>query len=392
MALSNTAIINAKPEDKNYRLYDEKGLYLEVTKAGGKLWRLKYRFGGKEKRLALGSYPEKGLKAAREARDQARTQLSHGIDPSAHKQAQKASDALTRGRTFEALAREWHTGQSRVWSTVHAKNVLDRLERNVFPYLGGRALPTITVPELLKLLRRIEERGAHETAHRVLGNVGEIYRYAIASGRADRNIAQDLKGALQPVVKKHLAAVTEPERVGELLRMIDAYQGTPTVQCALRLAPLVFVRPGELRSALWSDINLETAEWRFTVTKTLTEHVVPLARQAVEILETLHPLTGRSEFVFPGARSRFRPMSNNAVLSAMRRMEIDNEEMSGHGFRAMARTILDEVLGYRVDIIEHQLAHQVRDPLGRAYNRTSHLAERKKMMQAWADFLDQLKR
>ena len=174
--------------------------------------------------------------------------------------------------------------------------------------------------------------------------------------------------------------------------MIDAYQGTPTVQCALRLAPLVFVRPGELRSALWSDINLETAEWRFTVTKTLTEHVVPLARQAVEILETLHPLTGRSEFVFPGARSRFRPMSNNAVLSAMRRMEIDNEEMSGHGFRAMARTILDEVLGYRVDIIEHQLAHQVRDPLGRAYNRTSHLAERKKMMQAWADFLDQLKR
>ncbi|MEC7893356.1 MAG: site-specific integrase, partial [Pseudomonadota bacterium] len=235
------------------------------------------------------------------------------------------------------------------------------------------------------------ERGAHETAHRVLGNVGEVYRYAIASGKAGRNIALDLRGALQPVIKTHLAAVTEPKRVGELLRMIDAYQGTLTVQCALRLAPLVFVRPGELRSALWSDINLETAEWRFTVTKTQTEHIVPLATQAIEILETLYPLTCRSEFVFPSARSRFRPMSNNAVLSAMRRMEIDKEEMSGHGFRAMARTILDEVLGFRPDIIEHQLAHQVRDPLGRAYNRTSHLQDRKSMMQEWADYLEVLK-
>ena len=391
MALSNTAIINAKPRDKNYRLYDEKGLYLEVTKAGGKLWRLKYRFGGKEKRLAIGSYPERSLKVAREDRDQARTQLSNGVDPSAHKQAQRAAETLNNGNTFEALAREWHTGKSRVWSTVHAKNVLDRLERDVFPYVGGRALPDITVPELLKLLRRIEERGAHETAHRVLGNVGEVYRYAIASGQADRNIALDLKGALQPVVKTHLAAVTEPKRTGELLRMIDAYQGTLTVQCALKLAPLVFVRPGELRSALWSDVDLEAAEWRFTVTKTQTEHIVPLARQASEILEALYPLTCRSEFVFPGARSRFRPMSNNAVLSAMRRMEIDKEEMSGHGFRAMARTILDEVLGYRPDIIEQQLAHQVRDPLGRAYNRTTHLDERKEMMQAWADYLDTLK-
>ena len=301
--------------------------------------------------------------------------------------------SLNNGNTLEALAlRVAHREKPRVEHGTFAKNVLDRLERNVFPYVGGRALPDITVPELLKLLRRIEERGAHETAHRVLGNVGEVYRYAIASGKAERNIALDLKGALQPVVKAHLAAVTEPRRVGELLRMIDAYQGTLTVQCALRLAPLVFVRPGELRSALWSDIDLEAAEWRFTVTKTQTEHIVPLARQAREILEMLHPLTGRSEFVFPSARSRFRPMSNNAVLSALRRMEIDKEEMSGHGFRAMARTILDEVLGYRVDIIEHQLAHQVRDPLGRAYNRTSHLAERKKMMQAWADFLGQLKR
>ena len=391
MSLSNTAINNAKPKDKNYRLYDEKGLYLEVTKAGGKLWRLKYRFGGKEKRLAIGSYPERGLKSAREARDQARAQLSNGIDPSAHKQAQKAAESLNSGNTFEVLAREWHMGQSRVWSTVHAKNVWDRLERNVFPYVGGRALPDVTVPELLRLLRRIEERGAHETAHRVLGNVREVYRYAIASGKTDRNIALDLKGALQPVAKKHLAAVTEPDGAGKLLRMIDAYQGTLTVQCALRLAPLVFVRPGELRTALWSDIDLDAAEWRFTATKTKTEHIVPLARQAREILETLHPLTCRGEFVFPSARSRFRPMSNNAVLSAMRRMEIDKEEMSGHGFRAMARTILDEVLGYRVDIIEHQLAHQVRDPLGRAYNRTSHLPERKKMMQAWADYLDALK-
>jgi integrase len=303
----------------------------------------------------------------------------------------KATAFSDKANTFESIAREWHSGQSRVWSPIHTKNVSDRLSRNVFPYLGNKAITDITVPELLQVLRRIEARGAFETAHRVLGNVSEVFRFAIASGKADRNIAVDLKGALQPVKKKHLAAVTDPKRAGELLRMIDSYSGTLTVQCALKLAPLVFVRPGELRTAQWRDINLDLAEWRYTVTKTQTEHIVPLSTQALEILHIMHPLTGRWEYVFPSARSRHRPMSNNAILSAMRRMEIDKEEMSGHGFRAMARTILDEVLGYRPEIIEQQLAHQVRDPLGRAYNRTTHLEERRAMMQAWADYLDTLK-
>ena len=391
MALTNVDIKNSKPRDKNYRLYDEKGLYLEVTPAGGKLWRLKYRFGGKEKRLALGPYPEVGLKAAREARDVARSLRANGTDPSEHKKLQKTAETKQNEGGFENLAREWHAGKSRVWSTIHSKNVLDRLTHNVFPYVGNAPIEDITVPELLKLLRRIEDRDAYETAHRVLGNIGEVYRYAIASGKAQRNIALDIKGALQPVKRQHLAAVTDPNRVGELLKMMDAYSGTLTVQCALKLAPLVFVRPGELRHARWEDIDLEAAEWRYTVTKTQTEHIVPLSLQALEILEELLPVTGRCEYVFPGARSRRRPMSDNAILSALRRMEIDKEEMTGHGFRAMARTILDEELRYRPDIIEHQLAHRVKDPLGRAYNRTSHLAERKEMMQTWADYLELLR-
>ena len=391
MPLTIVAINQAKPKDKNYRLYDEKGLYLEVSKAGGKLWRLKYRFGGKEKRLAIGPYPEISLKDARATRDEARTQLAAGTDPSEYKKLMKATALSDSANTFEGIAREWHSGQSRVWSPIHTKNVSDRLSRNVFPYLGNKAIADITVPELLQVLRRIEARGAFETAHRVLGNVGEVFRFAIASGRADRNIAVDLKGALQPVKKKHLAAVTDPKRAGELLRMIDSYSGTLTVQCALKLAPLVFVRPGELRTAQWRDINLDTAEWRYTVTKTQTEHIVPLSTQALEILNTMHSLTGRWEYVFPSARSRHRPMSNNAILSAMRRMEIAKDEMSGHGFRAMAKTILIEELGYSEALTALQLAHKRNDPLGNAYNRTTFLRERTTMMQAWADYLDTLK-
>lgn len=391
MPLTNVAIKSATPREKTYRLYDEKGLYLEVTLTGAKLWRWKYRFQGKEKRLAIGPYPEIGLQLARETRDKARTLLASGTDPSAQKKAQKAAVSTNIDSAFEAIAREWHYGKSRIWSVIHSKNVLDRLSRNVFPFIGQTSISDVTVPELLKLLRRIEERGANETAHRVLGNIGEVYRYAIASGKTERNIAVDIKGALQPVKKQHLAAITEPIRVGELLRMIDGYSGTLAVQSALKLAPLTFVRPGELRKALWSEIDLDVGEWRFTVTKTQTPHVVPLSRQAIVILETLRPVTAQSEYVFPNLRSRRRPMSDNAILSALRRMEIDKSEMSGHGFRAMARTILDEVLGVRPDIIEHQLAHSVRDPLGRAYNRTSHLSERKKMMQLWADYLEGLK-
>ena len=240
-------------------------------------------------------------------------------------------------------------------------------------------------------MRRVEARGAVETAHRVLAICGQVFRYAIATGRAVSDPSRDLRGALPPVKPQHLAAVTEPKRVGALLRAIDAYEGTLTVACALKIAPLLLVRPGELRQALWGDIDLDAAEWRFVVTKTDTPHVVPLSRQAVAILREIHPLTGDGRYVFPSARTSTRPMSDNAILAALRRLGIPKEETSGHGFRAMARTILDEVLGFRVDIIEHQLAHTVRDPLGTAYNRTAFLPERRQMMQAWADYVDKLK-
>lgn len=391
MPLSDAKIKNAKPKEKTYRVYDERGLYLEVSSKGGRWWRFKYRFRGKEKRISLGTYPDTKLGKARERRDEARRLVSEDIDPSQHKKAHKAAQADLEANSFELVALEWHSKKSPTWSQIHADNITARLKRDVFPWLGHRPIADITAQELLLVIRRIEERGAIETAHRVLSNCGEVFRYAIATGRADRDMAADLRGALQPTVKKHLAAVTDPKQVGKLLRMIDGYQGTLTVSCALKLAPLVFVRPGELRTAKWEDIDLDGAEWKFTVTKTKTPHIVPLSHQALAILEELRPLTGQREYVFTGARSPKRPMSNNAILSALRRMEIAKDEMSGHGFRAMARTILDEVLEIRPDIIEHQLAHQVRDPLGRAYNRTAHLEERRQMMQAWADYLDELK-
>ncbi len=274
------------------------------------------------------------------------------------------------------------------WASSHGDKIIRRLERDVFPWIGERPIVEVTAPELLAALRRIESRGAPETARRALDNCGQVFRYAVATRR---DPSGDLRGALPPAKSEHFAAITEPKQVAELLRMFDGYQGTFTVACGLRLAPLVFVRPGELRKAEWADIDLEGAEWRYTVTKTNTAHIVPLATQAVTTLRELHALTGTGRFIFPGARSNGRPMSENAVLAAMRRLGIGKDEMSGHGFRAMARTILDEVLGVRPDLIEHQLAHAVRDPNGRAYNRTAHLAERRKMMQQWADYLDKLK-
>jgi integrase len=391
MPLTDTKIKNTKPKAKTYRIYDERSLYLEVSPKGGKWWRFKYRFRDKEKRISLGTYPDVSLSVARERRDDARRLVSEGLDPSEQKKLQRASDQVLSANSFSKVALEWHSKNVPTWSEIHAENIMGRFERDVLPWLGKHPVSEITAPELLQVLRRIEGRGAIETAHRVLSNCGEVFRYAIATGRAERDISTDLRGALQKAVKTHLAAITEPIHVGGLLRMIDGYQGTITVSCALKLAPLLFVRPGELRQARWDDINLANTEWRFMVTKTKTQHIVPLARQAIEILEELHPVTGHREYVFPGARSPKRPMSNNAILSAMRRMEIGKDEMSGHGFRAMARTILDEVLGFRPDIIEHQLAHGVRDPLGRAYNRTMHLDERRQMMQKWADYLDSLR-
>lgn len=393
MPLTDTAIRNARPTDKTQKLFDGGGLYLEVTPKGGKYWRLKYRFSGKEKRLSLGVYPEITLKDARLRRDDARKLLANQIDPSENRKAQKAAQQERSANSFETIAREWFAKKSQSWVPSHSDRIMRRLENDVFPWLGGKPVADIKAPELLSIIRRIEERGANETAHRALSECGQIFRYAVATGRAERDPSGDLRGALTPVKKKHFASVTEPEKVAEVLRMLDGYHGTLAVRCALRLAPLVFVRPGELRHAKWDDIDLGQAEWRYTVTKTDTQHIVPLSTQAVGILEELKPLTGGGIYVFPSARSPKgdRPMSDNAILSAMRRMDISKEEMSGHGFRAMARTILDEVLGFRPDYIEHQLAHAVRDPNGRAYNRTAHLPERKKMMQAWANYLEEIK-
>ncbi|KGF72844.1 integrase [Neosynechococcus sphagnicola sy1] len=389
--LTDTEIRNAQPSEKPRRLYDSGGLYLEVSPQGKKGWRLKYRFGGKEKRISLGIYPDVSLKEARTRRDAARATLAAGIDPSLQRKAKKAAALQQAANSFELIAREWFLRYSPTWAKSHSKTVIRRLEMDIFPWLGVRAISEITAPELLTVIRQVEGRGALETAHRELNICGQVFRYAIATGRAERDPSRDLQGALPPVKTKHLAAVTDPKRLGELLRMMYAYQGGLVVRCALRLAPLVFVRPGELRSAKWPDIDLEKGEWRYLVSKTQTEHIVPLSRQAVEILKELHPLTQHRAYVFTNPRSPQRPMSENAVLVAMRAMGIEKDEMTGHGWRATARTLLDEVLGFRPELIEHQLSHAVKDPLGRAYNRTTHLEERRKMMQSWADYLDLLR-
>ncbi len=393
MSLTDTKFRNARPGAKPVKLSDEKGLYLLVTPAGGKWWRLDYRFSSKRKTISMGVYPDVSLKDARQRRDDARKQLANGIDPGENRKAVKAAKSDRAANSFEVIAREWYTRRSPQWAPSHGEKIIRRLERDVFPWLGSRPIAEITASELLKALRRIEERGAVETAHRAHQNCGQVFRYAIATGRAERDPSPDLKGALPPVKQTHHAAITDPKAVGELLRAMDGYQGYYVTKCALRIAPLVFVRPGELRKAEWAEFDLDKAEWNIPAErmKMREPHLVPLATQAVEILRELHALTGDGRYVFPGARTNGRPMSDNAILAALRRMGFAKDEMSGHGFRAMARTILDEVLQVRPDYIEHQLAHAVRDPNGRAYNRTAHLAERRKMMQQWADYLDKLK-
>jgi integrase len=392
MALTANKAKAAKPIDKPFKLSDGGGLYLLVQPNGSKYWRLDYRFAGKRKTLAVGVYPDVSLLDARDKRDKARKLLADGIDPGENKKAVKMAGENRAANSFEVVAREWHGKFSPGWAATHSSKIIRRLEENIFPWLGARPIAEITAPELLACIRRIEARGILETAHRTLQHCGQVFRYAVQTGRAERDPSGDLRGAIPPVKDKgHFAAVTEPKQVAELLRTLDGYQGSFVVSCALRLAPLVFVRPGELRKAEWADFDLDAAEWRYRVTKTKTDHVVPLSSQAVAILRELYALTGDGRYVFPGARSNGRAMCDNAVLAAMRRMGIGKDEMSGHGFRAMARTVLDEVLGIRPELIEHQLAHAVRDPLGRAYNRTTYLPERKKMMQQWADYLDGLK-
>lgn len=393
MPLTDIQIRSAKPTEKPQRLFDGGGMYLEIAPSGGKLWRMKYRFGGKEKRLALGTYPDVSLKDARAKRDDARKLLANDVDPGEHRKAVKQSKAISTANSFEIVAREWFSKNNPNWVENHGNRIIRRLERDIFPWLGNKPISDIKAPALLEVIRRIEDRGATHTAHRALANCGQIFRYAIATGRAERDPSSDLKGALPPTKVKHFAAVTEPEKVAKLLRSLDVYQGNGIVCWALKLAPLTFVRPGELRRARWEDIDFERSEWRFFVSKTEVQHIVPLANQAMAIFRELQPLTGHGVYVFPNARTRdgSRPMSDNAVLSAMRNLGITKEEMSGHGFRAMARTLMDEELQTRPDFMEHQLAHAVKDPLGRAYNRTTHLQERHIMMQKWADYLDNLK-
>lgn len=399
--LSDTQIRTTKPGAKPIRLYDERGLYVEITTSGGRWWRFKYRFAGKEKLLSMGTYPDTGLKAAREKRDRARALLEDGVDPGEVRRAEKASRSELAVNSFEAVAREWHTTiHSAQVSAGHAARTLIRLEQDVFPWLGGLPIGEIKPPQLLQAMRRIEARGAIETAHRALQACGQVFRYAIATGRAERDPTPDLRGALKPVLVQHMAAITDPKRVGELLRAIETYKGMPITRAALQLAPLVFVRPGELRKAEWAEFDLDVAQWRIPAARMKrtkqeklsgVDHVVPLSRQAMTVLRDLHPLTGHGRYLFPSPRTGERPMSDNGVLSALRRMGFPSDEMTGHGFRAMARTLLAERLNVDEAIIEAQLAHAVKDSLGRAYNRTQFLEQRRKMLQTWADYLDKLR-
>lgn len=411
MALTMAKINAAKPTSKPFKLADEKGLYLLVHPNGSLYWRLDYRFAGKRKTLALGVMPETTLKEARLKRDDARKQISDGIDPAEARKTEKYTvveqarqkseaakieqmiqDGHALPGSFEEIALEWFAKQESGWAASHSSKIINRFRADVFPYMGRTPVAEITAPEVLRVLERIESRGTTDTAHRAKQNIGQVMRYAIATGRAKYDPVPSLRGALTPNKKNHFAAVTEPAQIAPLLRIMAGYRGSPVTRAALTIAPLVFVRPGELRSMEWAHIDFDAAEWRYTASKTEQDHLVPLSRQVIEALREIQPLTGAGRYVFPGARSDTRPMSENTINGALKRLGIDTQtELTGHGFRAMARTVLEEVHGFRPEVIELQLAHAVRDPLGRAYNRTKHLTERKRMMQVWADYLDELR-
>jgi integrase len=391
MPLTHVQIVNAKTREKSYRMFDGRGLYIEISPAGGRGWRFKYRIGGKEKRLSFGVYPNVSLKVAREKLEGARKHLEGGRDPGALRKPIETISTDEKAATFEAIAREWFALNSRKWAPSHGDRIIRRLELNIFPWLGTCPIAEIKASELLTTLRRIEGRGAHETAHRALQNCARVFRYAVVTDRADRDIARDLAGALAPVVEQHHASITDPRGVGALLRAIKGYQGSVVTKCALCLAPLVFVRPGELRKAEWSEFDFGKSEWRIPAArmKMKAPHLVPLSRQAVAILSELRPLTGSGRLVFPGEIDKSRPMSDNTVLSALRRLGYATTEMTGHGFRSMASTLLNEQ-GWNADAIERQLAHAERNAIRAAYNYADYLPERRKMMQEWADYLDGL--
>lgn len=392
MALTDLAVRNAKAAEKQQKLFDSGGLFLLVTPAGGKRWVLKYRIGGKEKSLALGMYPEVSLVEARKRRDAAREKLAAGTDPGEAKKADKRAALLAAANSFEAVARGWMEERKSTVEPAQHEKTLARMENDVFPWIGKRPIAEIDAPEILAVLKRIDSRGARFTAHRTRSEISRVFRYGIKEGHCKADPARDLVGAIPPAQTEHFASITEPVKVGEMLRAFDGFTGTFPVLCALKLAPMLFARPGELRQAEWSEIDLDKGEWRYHVSKTKTEHLVPLATQAIAILRELYALTGSGRYVFPGARDRKRPMSEAAINAALRRLGYDTRtEITGHGFRAMARTILHEELEQKPEVIEHQLAHAVPDNLGGAYNRTRFIKDRRAMMQKWADYLDRLK-
>ncbi len=401
MALTDTAIRAAKPADKPRKMYDEKGLFLIVAPSGGKWWRFKYSFDGKAKTISLGTYPDTGLALAREKRDDARKLLARDVDPSQHRKAAKRLRADSANNSFESVAQEWHAKRKHEWVESHAKSILLRLEKDVFPWLGRRPIDEIDTPEVLAVLQRIESRGALETVRKVKQYCGRIFKYAIASGKRKSfdpcSILNDSLASQPPA--RHFSAIVKPDEVGGLMRAIEGYGGSHIVSCALKLHALTFLRSSELRHAKWSEIDVDAALWVIPAERMKgrkgykVEHHVPLSRQAVEALSALHPLTGHNKcgLVFPGQRVHERPISENMVNGALRRLGYGKEEMTAHGFRAMARTLLDEQLKVRIEHIEMQLAHRVKDLHGRAYNRTSFMLERVEMMQLWADYLDSLR-
>lgn len=389
--LSDPELRKARPKDVPFKLPDGKGLHLLVTPTGSKLWRFNYRHQGKHKTLALGAYPDVTLAMARERHRAARTQLAEGVDPAAVKQAAKAATREAKRHTVEAVAGRWlalHASKVAA-STATATHKL--LAKNLFPLLGARPIAEVTKADLLEVLQCMEARGAVYSAHKLLGQVRQIWRMAHDEEVIGRDVTGSLRGLLKTHETRHHPAITDPAKLGGLLQAIEGYSGSIFTQAALRLATMLFVRPGELRMMLWADVDLEKGQWAFRVSKTKTDHLVPLPRQAIAILTALHEVSGAGEYVLQGVRNHARPMSENTVNAALRYLGYSGDDVVGHGFRATARTILDEVLSYPPHIIEQQLSHAVRDPLGRAYNRTAHLPQRRAMMQAWADYLDQLK-
>ena len=391
MPLTNASLKKIKPKDKVYKVADSKGLYVEVPPGGNFRWRFKYRFMGKEKRLSLGVFPDISLKTAREKRDELRGLLAKGIDPAAQRKAHKEVRMKELSDSFELLAKEWFEQNRGKWAEEYRDKITRMLKSDVFPWIGRTPISDLTVGDLLKVLRRIEDRGAVGTAHSVLGHCKGIFAYAVITDRVERNICADLKGALKPRQQvKHFAAALTPEKLGKLLYTIDCYRGALAVRCALRLMPLVFVRPVELRRAKWADFDLKKALWSYRVTKTKVDHIVPLARQSLAILEEIQPLSGGGVYVFPSEKTG-EPLSPASLLTAMRRLGIDREESTVHGFRASARTIMEEVLGFTKSHLEHQLSHKVVDPNDGAYRRTTYLKERRVLMQKWADYCDEIK-